>query len=120
MNTDQLNEIALKWFSAFNRHHLQDLLALYDDAASHYSPKLKERDPQTNGLIIGKEAMHDWWSGAFKRLPSLQYEVIRLTPCEDRVFMEYIRHVKGEPDLYVGEMLEVRNGLIIRSRVYHS
>jgi hypothetical protein len=120
MSTEQLNGIALKWFSAFNRHHLEDLLSLYNDNASHYSPKLKERDPQTNGLIIGKDAMRDWWSGAFKRLPSLQYEVIRLTPFEDRVFMEYLRHVKSEPELYVGEMLEVKDGLIIQSRVYHS
>jgi hypothetical protein len=120
MTDGQLNQIALKWFSAFNRHNLEDLLALYHAKASHYSPKLKERDPQTNGLIIGKDALRDWWSGAFQRLPSLQYEVVRLTPHEDRVFMEYIRHVKSEPDLYVGEMLEIKEDLIIMSRVYHS
>jgi hypothetical protein len=120
MTSDQLNQIALKWFNAFNRHNVDDLLSLYHHNASHYSPKLKERDPQTNGLIIGKDAMRDWWSGAFERLPSLQYEVIRLTPCEDRVFMEYMRHVKAEPDIYVGELLEITDGLIILSRVFHS
>ncbi|MCI0750494.1 MAG: nuclear transport factor 2 family protein, partial [Flammeovirgaceae bacterium] len=85
----------------------------------HYSPKLKVRHPETKGLIKGKEALRSWWQDAFERLPSLRYEPVRLTPCEDRVFMEYIRHVAGEEDLEVGEMLELRNGLIVQSIVFH-
>jgi hypothetical protein len=33
--------------------------------------------------------------------------------------MEYLRHVPGEPDLPVAEVLEVRDGLIVASRVFH-
>jgi hypothetical protein len=33
--------------------------------------------------------------------------------------MEYMRHVKNEEDLRVGEVLQIKNGLIIFSRVYH-
>lgn len=33
--------------------------------------------------------------------------------------MEYIRHVQGEEDLRVGEVLEIREGMIVASRVYH-
>jgi len=119
MRAEDLNNIAIKWFAAFNEHNLENLLALYDDHAQHYSPKLKIRQPESNGLIKGKAALRAWWQDAFDRLPSLQYEVVRLTPHDDRVFMEYIRHVDGEEDLYVGEMLEVRNGLIIASAVFH-
>jgi hypothetical protein len=35
------------------------------------------------------------------------------------VFMEYIRHVNNEEDIYVGEMLEIRDGLIVASVVFH-
>jgi ketosteroid isomerase-like protein len=119
MEIDVLNNIAREWFSAFNEHNLENLLALYHDQAEHYSPKLKLRHPETKGLIKGKAALRAWWQDAFDRLPSLQYEVIRLTPHEDRVFMEYVRHVKNEEDLYVGEMLEIRDGLIIASAVFH-
>jgi hypothetical protein len=120
MNTDGLTKIACQWFAAFNAHDLEALLLLYDDNAEHFSPKLKVRHPETKGLIKGKEALRTWWQDAFERLPSLQYEVIRLTPYENRVFMEYIRHVPGEEDLYVGEMLEVNtSGLIIASTVFH-
>src|SRR5688572_28895526 len=116
---ENLNDIAHQWFAAFNEHNLENLLALYDDQAEHFSPKLKQRHPETQGLIKGKSALRTWWQDAFDRLPSLQYEVVRLTPHEDRVFMEYIRHVNGEEDLYVGEMLEVRDGLIVASSVFH-
>ena len=33
--------------------------------------------------------------------------------------MEYVRHVQGEDDMHVGEVLEITNGTIIASRVYH-
>jgi ketosteroid isomerase-like protein len=115
-----LNErIAHAWFAAFNAHDLEGLLALYDDDAEHYSPKLKVRHPETEGLVKGKPALRAWWQDAFTRLPSLRYEVLQLTANEDRVFMEYMRHVDGDEQLRVGKVLEVQRGRIIASRVYH-
>lgn len=119
MPGDELTSISLKWFEAFNAHDLEKLLTLYHEQAVHYSPKLKMRHPETNGFITGKEALRVWWHDAFVRLPSLQYQVTRLTPYQDRVFIEYIRHVTGELDLYVGEMLEIKDGKIIASSVFH-
>ena len=119
MSSQNNKQIALKWFEAFNEHNLEKLLSLYHDSAQHYSPKLKIRMPETQGLIRGKNALRAWWKDAFDRLPSLQYEVIKLTADEEQVFMEYIRHVEGEENLSVGEVLQIQNGLIIFSRVYH-
>jgi hypothetical protein len=119
MRNEELSAIALKWFEAFNEHNLEKLLALYHNDASHYSPKLKVRKPETNGLIKGKTALRAWWQDVFMRLPSLYYKVVRLTPREDRVFMEYIRQVEDEEDLYVGELLEIKNGFIVASSVFH-
>jgi hypothetical protein len=119
MSTQQNKEIAAKWFAAFNEHNLENLLSLYDDKAEHFSPKLKIRQPETNGLIKGKSALRAWWQDAFDRLPTLNYEVKKLTADEEQVFMEYIRHVNGEEDLRVGEVLEIKNGVIVASRVYH-
>jgi ketosteroid isomerase-like protein len=112
--------IAHAWFEAFNTHNLEQLLQLYHDHAEHYSPKLKARQPETNGLIKGKAALRDWWQDAFQRLPTLRYEVIYLIADDDRVFMDYIRHVDGEEDLRVGEVLEIEAGKIKASRVFHS
>jgi limonene-1,2-epoxide hydrolase len=119
MSAQTNKQIAIKWFEAFNDHDLEKLLSLYDNNAQHYSPKLKIRIPETAGLIKGKAALRTWWQDAFDRLPSLKYEVIKLTADDEQVFMEYIRHVDGEDDLSVGEVLQIENGLIIFSRVYH-
>jgi limonene-1,2-epoxide hydrolase len=112
--------IASHWLSVFNEHNLEKLLALYHEEAVHYSPKLKIRHPETEGLINGREALRAWWQEAFTRLPSLHYRMLTLTANEERVFMEYMREVTGEDDLRVGEVLEIRAGKIIASRVYHS
>lgn len=119
MSPETLQSIAFRWFEAFNTKQLEKLLSLYDDEAQHFSPKLKIRQPETNGLVVGKAAMRAWWQDAFDRLPSLNYKVTSLTANTDRVFMEYIRQVDGEDDMLIAEVLEVREGKIIASRVYH-
>ncbi len=120
MNTaSQYETIAGQWFAAFNDHDLERLLSLYDDTAEHYSPKLKQRQPETHGLIRGKDALRTWWRDAFDRLPDLHYTVTSLTANEERVFMEYLREVSGEEAMTVAEVLEIKEGKIIASRVYH-
>lgn len=119
MITPKLHQVAQEWMNAFNAKDLERLLSLYDEEAEHYSPKLRIRHPETQGLIKGKKALRTWWRDAFDRLPSLSYQLVRLTAEDDRVFMEYIRRVNDETDLYVGEMLELRNGRIVASAVFH-
>jgi hypothetical protein len=119
MKAENNKAIAIKWFEAFNTHNLESLLSLYHNEAKHFSPKLKIRKPETNGLVQGKEALRDWWKDAFERLSSLKYNYTTLTSDENRVFMEYIRKVEGEDDMLVAEVLEIQEGLIIASRVYH-
>ncbi|WP_413999981.1 nuclear transport factor 2 family protein [Flavobacterium sp. W1B] len=119
MTPEKLQSIAFKWFEAFNTHNLEQLLSLYDDDAQHFSPKLKIIKPETNGFVIGKQAMREWWQDAFNRLPSLNYKVTSLTANGDRVFMEYVRSVEGEENILVAEVLDVREDKIIASRVYH-
>ena len=119
MKTHENEKIALNWFEAFNEHNLEKLLCLYHEQAKHYSPKLKLRKPETNGLVTGKEALRAWWKDAFERLPSLHYQVTNLTSNETRIFMEYIRKVENEEEMKVAEVLEIENGLIVFSKVYH-
>ena len=119
MTAEQNKRIAIKWFEAFNKHNLEKLLSLYDENAEHYSPKLKNKLPETKGLIKGKNSLREWWKDSFERLPTLKYEPTKLIADDEQVFMEYIRRVDDEEDLKVCEVLEIQNGLIIFSRVYH-
>ncbi len=119
MTEKNLENIAKRWFDGFNNKDLEGLLSLYDDHAAHFSPKLKIRQPETNGMVTGKAALRAWWADAFDRLPTLQYLPTTYTANDTRVFMEYIRRVDGEPDMLIAEVLEVKDGLIVASRVYH-
>lgn len=120
MNFVEINQkIATRWFAAFNQHNLEDLLALYDDHAEHFSPKLKIKAPETHGYIKGKAALRAWWKDSFERLPNLQYTPSKFTANDQRIFMEYLRQTPGENDLLVAEVLEIKNGKIVASRVYH-
>ncbi len=119
MTGQQNLSIAHKWFEAFNHHNLEQLLSLYDDDAEHFSPKLKIKKPETNGFVKGKLALQAWWHDAFETIPTLQYVVTSLTADDNRVFMEYVRKVENEADLLVAEVLEIKDGKIVFSRVYH-
>jgi limonene-1,2-epoxide hydrolase len=119
MTPEKLQSIAFKWFDAFNSHNLEQLLSLYDEEAAHFSPKLKIRQPESQGLVTGKEALRAWWQDAFDRLPTLHYKVTSLTANADRVFMEYVRTVENEEDMLVAEVLVVKESKIVASRVYH-
>lgn len=119
MKSAKNKQIAVNWFAAFNHKNLEGLLALYQEGAIHYSPKVKIAKPETGGWIKGKEMLRSWWKDAFERLPQLHYELKKLTADDEQVFMEYVRQVPGQEDLNVGEVLEIENGLIVCSRVYH-
>ena len=118
MTPENLQSIAFKWFDAFNNHQLEQLLSLYDDGAEHYSPKLKIRKPETQGMIIGKQALREWWQEAFDRLPSLNYKVTSLTANGDRVFMEYVRSVEGEENMLVAEVLPTQPSVLNQQNNY--
>lgn len=119
LNISTNKQIAHDWIDAFNSRDLEKLLALYDDAAVHFSPKLKALEPDTEGWVAGKTAMRAWWSGAFKRLQTLQYNVQHLIVDDHTVVIEYMRKAHGEADMMVAEVFEIVDGKIVRSRVYH-
>ena len=122
MEHADLAALARAWLACFERQDADALVALYAEGARHYSPRLRVQRPESGGCIEGRPALREWWADAFRRLPTLRYVETRITAQgagDGRVFLEYTRHVAGEPDLPVAEVFEVRAGLIIESRVYH-
>ncbi len=119
----RLTALARAWLAAFNERALDRLLALYADDASHFSPKLLARRPETKGLVSGTAALRDWWADCFERLPDLRYAERAITTAGDaasgRVLLEYVRTVAGEAPLAVAEAFRVAGGRIAESRVYH-
>jgi limonene-1,2-epoxide hydrolase len=111
--------IAREWLRAFNARELDALLALYAEDAIHTSPKLRVKKPETLGQVRGKPALRAWWQDSFDRLPGLRYEALTITADGERVWMEYLRKAPNESDMVVAEVLDVKKGRIVASRVYH-
>jgi ketosteroid isomerase-like protein len=112
-------DIARRWLDAFNAHDVDRLIALYAEDATHVSPKIRVLHPETGGKLVGRAALARWWREALARLPGLRYEPFKLTADDAGVFMEYWRHAPNEAPMPVAEVLELREGLITASRVYH-
>ncbi|MFN0061138.1 MAG: nuclear transport factor 2 family protein, partial [Myxococcaceae bacterium] len=122
MKTDapeSLIAIARQWLACFETHDVDALVSLYAENARHTSPKLRVLMPQTDGCIVGRTALREWWADAFRRLPQLRYIEQSVTANGCRVFLEYIRRVPGESDMRVAEAFDIEDGLIRASRVYH-
>jgi predicted SnoaL-like aldol condensation-catalyzing enzyme len=81
---------------------------------------LRDKHPETQGLIKGKEALRQWWDESFRNSPSLKYYPELIISENENVFMRYKRTVDDQADLIVGETLRIVNGLIVESRVFHS
>ena len=111
--------IGRAWLAAFNRRDLDALIALYGDACTHTSPKLRVQRPESGGAIRGKAALRAWWADAFARLPGLRYDERTVTADDARVFLEYDRVAPGEATYPVAEVFDVADGRIVASRVYH-
>ena len=118
MNGD-LERLARRWLACFETKDVDALVALYAEDARHTSPKIRALRPESAGFLVGRDALRAWWSDAFRRLPELRYVETSLTANGERVFLEYLRQSPGEPDMPVAEVLEVKGGLIVASRVYH-
>lgn len=112
-------ELARAWLDAFNAGDVDRLVALYADDCRHTSPKIRALHPETGGQLLGKAALHAWWTDALERLPGLRYEATAFTAQDDRVFLEYVRHAPEQPPMLVAEVFDVAGGRIVASRVYH-
>ena len=121
--TEPLSEtctrIGRAWLRAFNAHDVDALVALYAESATYTSPKIRALHPESGGKLVGRSALHGWWTGSNARIPGLRYEATAFTADEHRVVVEYVRYADGQAPMPVAEVFEVEHGKIVASRVYH-
>lgn len=113
----KIKSVASAWFAAFNKHDINALLCLYEENARHFSPRLVVSKPETGGYISGKAALHEWWTGAFQDIPTLQYAVIEIKVEGDNAKMKYKRTAAGQKDSIISETLTIKDGKIVSSSV---
>ena len=115
---EEMRRIAYEWLAAFNEKNIENLLNLYAPDAVHYSPRLRKLKPDTKGKIQGREAMRDWWGGAFQRMPRLSYLPMGVETRGDEAILTYERRTDdNSPVSVVQESLKIKDGKIGESRV---
>ncbi len=112
-------EIARAWLAAFDARDVDALVALYAPDATHTTPRLRERRPETEGVLRGASALHAWWSQSLADLPGLAYREIAITAAANRAVIEYDRLLPGHPTERVAVSLDLAGGRIVASRVHH-
>ena len=110
--------VAGRWIHHFNAHDVASLVALYAEDGRHTSPRIRALYPETNGVLVGRSALAEWWKAALRQTPGLQYEVSWVVGNDAIAVVEYIRHAPGETDMTVVERFEVEHGQIVSSRVF--
>ena len=62
--------------------------------------------------------MRDWWGGAFQRMPRLSYLPMGVETRGDEAILTYERRTDdNSPVSVVREILKIKNGKIVESRV---
>ena len=110
--------IAALWVRYFNAHDVTSLVRLYAENGRHTSPRIHVLHPETDGDLIGRSALAQWWEASLRTTPNLQYETLAIVGDDDRAYVEYVRHAPPDPDTVVVERFEVRDGHIVSSRVF--
>jgi hypothetical protein len=110
--------IAALWVHHFNAHDVNSLVHLYAENGRHTSPRIRELHPETDGDLVGRSALAQWWEASLQKTPQLHYETIAIVGDDARAYVEYIRHAAPEPDTVVVERFDVRDGQIVSSRVF--
>lgn len=112
-------DLARAWLAAFDARDVDALVALYAPDATHTTPRLRERLPETDGILRGASALHAWWSRSLADLPGLTYREIAVTTDAARAVIEYDRVVPGHPTERVAVSLVLVGARIVASRVHH-
>jgi SnoaL-like domain len=110
--------LAALWVHHFNAHDVTSLVRLYAEGGRHTSPRIRTLHPETDGDLVGRSALAQWWTASLQQTPALHYETLAIVGDDDRAFVEYIRHAPPEPDTVVVERFDVRDGQIVSSRVF--
>jgi len=76
MDKDQAKKFAEEWIAAWNSHDLNQILAHYDDEFEMSSPAIIKLTGEASGVLRGKSAVGDYWSGALEKFPDLTFTLL--------------------------------------------
>lgn len=110
-----------RWQAAWEARDAARVAALYDQRATHTSPRVAQLIPEVGGTTVhGRAAIQEYVDRALATRRELRFEIVALTETETRSVVEYRRHADGAPVSHVVEVLEWDGGRLLATRVFHA
>ncbi len=100
---------ARSWCRAWNDHDVEQVLAHFHDEAVFISPIAASMWPSTNGRMVGKRAIREYWVAALARVPDLHFEIDHLSAGTGILVIQY----QNQNGIRVAEVLRFEDGLVI-------
>src|SRR5918912_2607987 len=110
-----------EWIKAWNDHNIKEVLSLYSDNISFFSPKIKSVYPnKTSSTITNKKDLEEYFCAGLKKFPMLHFTPIDYFLKNQKVIFEYSATPDNKIQWSVIEKFEFNNDrLIERSNVYY-
>src|SRR5687767_383183 len=64
---------ARRWIAAWNARDLEAVLAMFADDAVFTSPLARRLQPDSGGIVHGKQALREYWQTALEQAPDLRF-----------------------------------------------
>jgi SnoaL-like domain len=107
------------WLKGWNTRDLDLLMSLYAEDAAFISPSVLVLDPDSGGIVRGKDSIRVLYRGALERFPNLRFELADVIE-RDYGFVVFHRKTGvfvDEPGLTV-EVFHTSDQKILRNVVY--
>jgi ketosteroid isomerase-like protein len=119
MNTTVAESIYERWDEALGQKDVDAALALYTEDASIESPLVRHLLDQDEGVVTGHEALRHFLGIVFSRTPEIRRRYRKGFFSDGTTLMwEYPRQTPDGDQMDFVEVMELRDGLIARHRVY--
>ncbi|MGD0054632.1 MAG: nuclear transport factor 2 family protein [Acidimicrobiales bacterium] len=75
MNHDDVHQLVRQWVEAWNAHDLELILSHFTDDVTFASPIAQRIVAGSDGVIVGKEALREYWREGLRLNPDLHFDV---------------------------------------------
>jgi predicted SnoaL-like aldol condensation-catalyzing enzyme len=89
MEKHQAQQFAQEWVSAWNAHDLDKILSHYEEEFEMSSPAITKLTEESSGVLRGKDAVGEYWSGALEKYPDLEFKLLHVLRGSNSVTLVY-------------------------------